>query len=164
MLGAGNNVGRGMNHSCGLPAGWRYPANGSWCWLSGDVLLLFLIPPIIIGSSNSSSAWAVCLFSLEYPRDALVIHHREMASFSSSLFSPRWLQGSQCTSTTWATRRLAWCAQSPRRGSVKTSVSNQIKWKDKQTDRQVKNTRGGGLANAMQCQKPSHMMAAHTMI
>jgi len=55
----------------------------------GKFSFFFLIPPVIIGSSNSSSAWAACLFSLEYPRDELVIHHREIAIFSSSLFSPR---------------------------------------------------------------------------
>lgn len=62
-----------------MAAGTDYPEKFSF----------FLIPPVIIGSSNSSSAWAACLFSLEYPRDGLVIHHSEIASFSSSLFSPR---------------------------------------------------------------------------
>lgn len=46
-----------------------------------------LVPPVIIGSSNSSSAWVVCLFSLKnHPRVGLVIQHRGILNFSSSVF------------------------------------------------------------------------------
>lgn len=80
----------GMWHESQLRLAWRVGVPHKWQL----VLIIcrssfFLIPPVIIGSSNSSSIWPVCLFSLEYPKDGLVIHHREIVSFFSSLFSPR---------------------------------------------------------------------------
>lgn len=82
---------RGTWHESQLRLAWRVGVPHKWQL----VLIIcrsspfFLIPPVIIGSSNSSSVWPACLFSQEYPMDGLVIHHRQIVSFSSSLFSPR---------------------------------------------------------------------------
>lgn len=83
---------RGTWHESQLQLAWRMGVPHRWqlvLIIQRSCPFFFLILPVIIGSSNSSPAWAVCLFSLEYPRVGLVIHHREIASFSSSLFSSR---------------------------------------------------------------------------
>lgn len=166
MLRAGNNVGRGMNHSCGLPGGWGTPQVAAGADYPEEFSFFFLILPVIIGSSNSSSAWAARLFSLEYPRDGLAIHHKEIVSFSPSLFSPRWLQCSQCISTTWGTQRL-WPGVFNLREEASLKPVFLIKWNGKMSRLTGKQKMQGVEVSQMPCsgkKNPSHITAAHTML
>lgn len=150
MLRAGNNVGRGMNHSCGLPGGWGTPQVAAGADYPEEFSFFFLILPVIIGSSNSSSAWAARLFSLEYPRDGLAIHHKEIVSFSPSLFSPRWLQCSQCISTTWGTQRL-WPGVFNLREEASLKPVFLIKWNGKMSRLTGKQKMQGVEVSQMPC-------------
>lgn len=48
----------------------------------------FFFSAVIMGSSNPSSAWVVCLFFLEnHPRVELVIQHRGILNFPPLCFS-----------------------------------------------------------------------------